>query len=116
MNQRVPLIRLSWVVAICLALAFSTVAMAQVTSSRLEGYVRDPAGLVIPGVPVTATNEANNITTETLSNETGLYVFAQLRPGNYTLTAELAGFKRFVLTGIILESVTRPRKRQPPNR
>jgi len=103
MNLRVPLIRLSWVVSICLALAFSTVALAQVTTGRLEGYVKDPAGLVIPGVPVTATNEANNITTETLSNETGLYVFAQLTPGTYTLTAELSGFKRFVLTGIIIQ-------------
>ncbi len=70
--------------------------------ARLEGIVRDASQAVIPGVTVTASNEATGISTTGISNETGFYVFVSLPPGSYTLTSELQGFKRYVNTGIQL--------------
>jgi len=77
--------------------------MAQVTTARLEGVVKDATDAVVPGVAVTAINEATNLTYETLTNETGLYIFPRLIPGTYTITAELPGFKRSVTTSIPLQ-------------
>jgi hypothetical protein len=76
---------------------------AQVTSARLEGIVKDATQAVIPGVTVTATNEGTNISSITISNETGLYILVNLPPGSYTITSELPGFKKYVAKGIELK-------------
>jgi hypothetical protein len=55
--------------------------------------VADGTGALIPGVEVTATNDATGIVTMVLSNETGNYQFASLQPGTYTVTATLTGFQ-----------------------
>lgn len=78
-------------------------AMGQAVSARLEGLVQDQSQAVIPGVSVTATNAGTNITYESITNEAGRYVFVALPPGPYALTAELPGFKKIVLTGILLQ-------------
>jgi hypothetical protein len=83
-----------------LVAAFAPSALAQ--GVRLEGIVKDASQAVIPGVTVTATNEGTNISTTSLTNETGFYVFVNLVPGTYTLTCELQGFKRYVNKGMVL--------------
>jgi hypothetical protein len=72
-------------------------------TARLEGIVRDPTQAVIPGVSITVTNEGTNISSTTISNETGHYVFVTLPPGSYTLSSELQGFKRYINKGIVLK-------------
>ncbi|MBM3790952.1 MAG: TonB-dependent receptor, partial [Acidobacteria bacterium] len=84
-------------------LSASTNAHAQAVSARLEGRVMDPSQAIIPGVVVVATNENTNISTETITNDSGRFVFPNLTPGPYTLTAELPGFKKSVATGILLQ-------------
>ena len=89
------------VCVLVLAVSISTaIGFAQVTTARLEGIIKDPSGAIVPGVNVTATQIDTNVTFETVSNEIGLYVFPRLTPGSYTVTAELAGFKRSVHSGI----------------
>jgi trimeric autotransporter adhesin len=58
----------------------------------VRGAVKD-AGGVIPGVEVTLTNEATNISRSTTSNEKGEYVFSNVDPGTYSVKATLAGYK-----------------------
>src|SRR5262249_27720340 len=84
-------------------LGAATLLYSQVTTARLEGFLRDSSDAVIPGVAVVAVHESTHISYEAVTNESGLYVFAKLPPGRYTVTAELAGFKRFQVTGIVLE-------------
>ncbi|MBM3790434.1 MAG: carboxypeptidase regulatory-like domain-containing protein, partial [Acidobacteria bacterium] len=92
----------------CLLLAafsiaiFASLCLAQTAGARLEGVVRDASQAVIPGVTVTATNEATGISFTSMSGDTGLYVFVSLPPGPYTLTSELPGFKRYVRKGMVL--------------
>src|SRR5262245_56860403 len=81
----------------------SATAVAQTAGARLEGIVKDSTQAVIPGVTVTATNEATSISFTSLSNESGLFVFVNLPPGTYALSSELQGFKRYVRKGITLK-------------
>src|SRR5207247_2915849 len=90
-------------VAALTLLAASTTLLAQVTTARLEGFVRDPSDAVVPGVAVVSVHESTKISYEALTNESGLFVFAKLPPGRHTLSAEIPGFKRYQATGIILE-------------
>jgi hypothetical protein len=88
---------------ICAALAallgMAGSAMAQSFQGGLRGAVRDAQG-VIPGVTVTLTNEANGVSRETISNESGEYSFPALDPSNYSVKATVQGFKTFERLGI----------------
>ena len=67
-------------------------AFAQ-TLGTITGEVKDASGAIIPGVTVTAQNNATNATREGTSNEAGAYSFPAMQPGTYTVKAELQGFK-----------------------
>src|SRR5947208_167721 len=77
---------------------------AQSTFATLTGTVTDPAGAVIPGVTVTATHTQTNSKTTAQSNEAGVYTLAQLKEGDYSLTAQGAGFKEFVAQNVVLQA------------
>jgi hypothetical protein len=47
-------------------------------------------------VTVVATQKSTNITFEAVTNEIGFYLFPRLPPGDYVVSAELAGFKKSV--------------------
>jgi hypothetical protein len=81
--------------------------LAQFDNGQIGGVVRDAAGLHIPGVTVTATNEGNGQQRVTVSNGEGQYVFPSLLVGTYTIGAELAGFSRSVITGVRLSAAAR---------
>ena len=79
-------------------------AEAQSTGSSLRGYIKDGQGGVLPGVTVTATSP-NLITPSTgVTDETGYYRLINLPPGDYTVTAELAGFRSSQRQGILLRA------------
>jgi len=93
---------LSIVAAILLPIA-APVLIAQVTSARLEGFVRDPSEAVVPGVVVVATRMESGISFQAMTNESGFYVLANLPPGRYQIAAEVRGFKRYRAPELILE-------------
>src|SRR4030095_1369576 len=66
---------------------------AQTQNAAVGGTVVDAGGALIPGVEITATNNATGVVTTVVSNETGNYQFASLQPGTYTVTATLPGFQ-----------------------
>jgi hypothetical protein len=66
---------------------------AQTTTGTILGEVRDSTGGSLPGVTVTAVNQANGLTREAVTDELGTYRFAAMPPGVYTIKAALAGFK-----------------------
>lgn len=67
-------------------------AFAQ-TLGTITGEVKDTSGAVMPGVTVTAVNNATNATREVQTNEAGAFSFPALPPGTYTVRAELQGFQ-----------------------
>ena len=64
---------------------------AQVAGT-ISGYVRDESGAVIPGADVTATMVGQQVTRNTVTDETGFFNFLAMPRGNYEITAQLAGF------------------------
>ena len=71
-------------------------------SSGLSGVVTDETGGVLPGAEITVMNEANGLQRNVLSNDEGLYVFAQLPPGSYVLSAAQPGFNSVTIEGVTL--------------
>jgi hypothetical protein len=63
------------------------------TLGTITGEVKDTSGAIVPGVTVTARNNATNAVREGTSNEAGAYSFPAMPPGTYTVKAELQGFK-----------------------
>ncbi|MBI3484082.1 MAG: carboxypeptidase regulatory-like domain-containing protein, partial [Acidobacteria bacterium] len=78
--------------AICLI--GSTEMMAQVASTgQLVGTVTDQTGAVIAGATVKIKDDATGTLFETKSTADGHFAAASLRPGTYTVTVSLQGFK-----------------------
>ena len=92
-----------WILGVCILAVFLAVpAAAQTGTGRIVGVVKDATGGVVPGATVRATHESTGIVSETVTNDTGGYVFPSLSVGPYTLTAELPGFAAFTSTKNVL--------------
>ena len=89
---------------LALALNSPAVAAAQAINGTVEGTVIDDQGGVLPGVAVTVTNLDTGDTRTVVSNESGLYRVPLLPLGTYRISVELAGFKKFEQTGIVLRA------------
>ncbi|MBA2733181.1 MAG: carboxypeptidase regulatory-like domain-containing protein, partial [Acidobacteria bacterium] len=74
------------------------IALGQGTTSRVTGTVVDPSGAVVPAATVTLTNDATQISFNTETTESGTYVFDSVQVGDYTVTVEKQGFKKFIST------------------
>ncbi len=71
-------------------------AGAQEYRATLSGRVLDAQQAVIPGVRVAAVQVETGARYETVTGGDGQYTLPFLPPGDYTLTAEGPGFKRYV--------------------
>ncbi|MDQ2921871.1 MAG: TonB-dependent receptor [Acidobacteriota bacterium] len=80
-------------VAICV---FSVGAAAQGFRATITGRATDESGAIVPNAKITVTNVGTNESRTVQSSETGDYTVPQLAPGEYTLIAEMPGFKKTV--------------------
>ncbi len=62
--------------------------------AAIQGTVMDSNGGAIAGAKVTATNLATGATRETVTSPEGFYRIGDLPPGTYTVSVEVAGFKK----------------------
>ncbi|MGA2300929.1 MAG: TonB-dependent receptor [Candidatus Acidiferrum sp.] len=79
-------------VFVCALLIFVGGVWAQETTGGLQGTVKDPSGAVVPGAKVVVTASSLTGTKEEETDGSGYYRFANLPPGNYTITVTAAGF------------------------
>src|SRR5215217_3402952 len=85
--------RVTGVAPLLLSLMFVSVnAFGQATTS-LSGTVQDSSGALIPGTEVKAVNNGTGVEAVALSNDAGVYNFAAMPPGTYTVRASLPGFQ-----------------------
>src|SRR3989441_13013816 len=71
-------------------------AYAQEFRGSITGRVTDPSGASVPGSQVTVTNSATNVSSSVTTNEEGVYSVLYLAPGQYTVVAEMRGFKKLL--------------------
>ena len=95
-------IRLIWAIGAA-ALAVCGVAFAQSARGTILGLAQDPSGAVMANVSIRVTNEQTNQSVDVKTDTMGNYTVPLLRPGQYSVTAETAGFRRFVRSGIVLQ-------------
>jgi hypothetical protein len=88
-----------WKIVALIAIALVSVpidAAAQAVNSTITGVVRDTSGAVLPGVTVEAASPALiEKVKSAVTDGDGLYRIVDLRPGQYTVTFALGGFKTF---------------------
>jgi len=83
-------LRLSFV--LLAALVLSTTGAAQTGLATVTGIVSDESGGAVPGLTVTATNQATNIAYTGVTNAAGNYIITSVPIGGYIISAELQGF------------------------
>jgi len=84
--------------------ALTTVSvLAQTSTSSITGRLVDSKDAILPGATVTVTNEATGLSQTQTTTDSGVYAFASLPVGTYTVTVEQQGFKKFQKTGNELE-------------
>jgi hypothetical protein len=88
------------VVLVALASLVGSAAHAQQAS--IAGAAMDESKAVLPGVNVTATDQATGRTVVGVTNEKGQYLLQNMPPGKYTLQAELSGFSTVMFKDIEL--------------
>jgi hypothetical protein len=76
-------------------LFIATCAWAQTGTTSLRGAVTDRTGAAITNAKVTLDNMGQGLKRETSTDRGGEFEFLALPPGTYSLTVELAGFRRF---------------------
>ena len=91
------------ILALSLALAVGP-ALAQDVRARVQGLVTDSTQGVIAGAVVLLINEGTNVTASTTTNNNGQYLFDFVIAGNYSVSVEHPGFRKFVQKNILVQS------------
>ena len=97
---------------VCLiaTLAMATFLFSQdIRTATLVGTVTDSSGAVVPNVAVTVTNIDTGVATRSLTKAEGAYYLPFLNVGNYRLTMEAPGFKKYEQSGLVLNAGENPR-------
>jgi len=87
--------------ALLLLFAFSARAQ-QIDTALIVGTVTDASGAVIPGVNISFRHVATGTVYTTQTNEEGRYRSQPLRIGEYEVSAEAPGFKKYTGSGVVL--------------
>jgi len=76
-----------------LTAVLATCALAQLTRGYISGTVVDASGAVISGANVKIVNTGTNIERSLATNDVGVYRFAAVEPGSYTIEFGKSGFE-----------------------
>ncbi len=94
------------------AISFLVIALlslpvyCQHSVGRLEGAVLDPSGEGIPDCHILAAREDMKKPVEITGDKGGVFLFATLAPGEYTITVQAPNFRSEVRSGVVVEAGT----------
>lgn len=86
--------KVAWLAIIGLWLTSSL--FGQSFTGSVNGIVSDESGAVVGAAKITVTDRDRGTQFKTVADGAGRYVVTALPPGNYTLSVEAAGFKKFL--------------------
>jgi len=90
-----------WLCLIAIA-SIASPAFAQVDNGRIAGVVRDSSGAFAPGVTAKVKNERTGEERSATTNDQGYFLITPLKPSNYTIKVERAGFAPIEYTAMPL--------------
>lgn len=90
-------------IATLISLALSAVAYGQQGRGTILGSVTDSTAAAIPGVTIRVVNTDTNLAFVTESNNDGYFSAPNLNVGKYTVSAGKDGFRKTVLSGLVLQ-------------
>ena len=94
----------SLIIICAISFLFSAQSSAQSLFANLSGTVTDTSGAVIPGAKVVIQDVNSKTTRQVTTNASGYFSATELPSGTYNVTAEAKGFRKWVATGVILQS------------
>lgn len=92
------------VVLVLVCASFLAVCANAQFKASIQGTVLDPKGGVVAGAKVTVTNQSTGIVYEAVASGVGYYRVSELPPGNYTVTVEAPGFKKFIAESVAVQA------------
>ncbi|HEV3331981.1 MAG TPA: carboxypeptidase-like regulatory domain-containing protein [Bryobacteraceae bacterium] len=84
-------------------LVLSLTAFAQGDRGTITGTISDPAGAVVANASIEARNVETGGVYPTASTPTGNYTIPQLPAGSYEVSVAVAGFKKYVRSGLTVQ-------------
>ncbi len=86
--------------ALTAIIVLSGLVFAQSFNATVSGTIKDQTGAVIAGSKVTLIDLSTLREVATTTNEQGFYLFNDVRPGRYKISAEREGFTRVEVTDV----------------
>jgi len=80
----------------------SSIALSQTTNTRINGTVKDNVGATVPSAKVTLIDNTTKEQKSATTNDEGTFVFADVRPGTYTVIVEGTGFKKLQVSNVVV--------------
>jgi Carboxypeptidase regulatory-like domain len=74
------------------------------TAGQIVGTVKDASGAVVPKADLILIDNGTGTTTETKSGADGGFVFPNLQPGRYQITATFQGFNPVTIQEVVVET------------
>lgn len=75
---------------------------AQRATGEVNGTITDSSGAAIPGATITLANEATGIEAVRSTNDSGVFLFVDVQPGNYTVRVSKTGFRGADVKGVVV--------------
>ena len=85
-------------------LLWVTCVFAQDYRAKLQGIVTDSTDASVPGAKVTLLNTGTGISAMRTTGPNGAYLFDNVEPGTYNVTAEFEGFSRQVQESVLVQT------------
>ena len=94
---------------LCLGLLMAVNLSAQIGGGSIIGFITDTSKAVVPGAEVKAENVDSNVSSSTVTNDSGYYEFPLLPAGQYYVETTKDGFRPARSATFTLSAGTQPR-------
>src|SRR6266542_2460462 len=71
-------------------------SVGQTATGEVNGTVTDPNGGAVPNALVKLISQTTKIETNAMTNQSGYFVFVNVKPASYIIRVEVAGFKKAI--------------------
>jgi len=95
--------RLAILTLLACVIPFHLQAQATLGGAAVAGSVRDESGAAVPGAKVTLVETDRRLARETITNETGSFLFPTVSAGVYALTVSKTAFETYQLNDVLVQ-------------